>query len=144
MPTIRRANWSVDYGWSAASGLRLGSCDYGGIRVIANASVPFIYVNYDGDAAGPFTDELRSERGKVDVRPIMFGFDIKVSYDLYGADYLYEHVWRFQDDGQFGSMVIIHGPGEEIDGRHTYHLPFRFDLDISGQSGDSFQRRLPG
>ena len=38
--------------------------------------------------------------------------------------------------------VVIHGPGEEIDGRHTYHLPFRYDLDISGQSGDSFQRRL--
>jgi hypothetical protein len=143
MPRIHKANWSVEYGWSEASGLRLGNCEYGGIRVIANAAVPFVYVDYEGDVAGPFTDELRSESGKVEVRPIMFGFDLKVSYDFYGPDYLYDHIWRFQDDGQFGSMMIIHGPGEEIEGRHTYHLPFRFDLDISGQSNDSFQRRLP-
>ena len=104
--------------------------------------MPFIFVNYEGGLAGPFTDELRSSRTTVDVRRIMFGFDLKVTYDFYGPDYLYEHIWRFQDDGQFGSTVVIHGPGEEIDGRHTYHLPFRYDLDISGQSGDSFQRRL--
>ena len=143
MPTIRKANWTVKYGWSRSSGLRLGVCEYAGIRVIANASVPFIYVNYEGEAAGPFTDELRSGRSTVDVRPIMFGFDLKVSYDFYGPDYLYDHIWRFQADGQFGSTIVIHGPGEEIDGRHTYHLPFRYDLDISGESGDSFQRRLP-
>jgi hypothetical protein len=143
MPTIRKANWTVKYGWSRSSGLRLGVCEYAGIRVIANASVPFIYVNYEGEPAGPFTDELRSGRSTVDVRPIMFGFDLKVSYDFYGPDYLYDHIWRFQADGQFGSTIVIHGPGEEIDGRHTYHLPFRYDLDISGESGDSFQRRLP-
>jgi hypothetical protein len=142
MPTIKQANWTVEYGWSQSSGLRLGICEYAGIRVIANASVPFIFVNYEGGSAGPFTDELRSSRTNVDVRRIMFGFDLKVTYDFYGPDYLYEHIWRFQDDGQFGSTVVIHGPGEEIDGRHTYHLPFRYDLDISGQSGDSFQRRL--
>ncbi len=144
MPTITRANWSVEYGWSRSSGLRLGVCTYAGIGVIANASVPFVYVNYEGDAAGPFTDELRSTRDTVDVRRIMFGFDLRVTYDLYGPDYLYEHIWRFQEDGQFGSAIVIHGPGEEIAGRHTYHLPFRYDLGISGQSGDSFQRRLAG
>jgi len=142
MPTVKQANWTVEYGWSQSSGLRLGICEYAGIRVIANASVPFVFVNYEGGLAGPFTDELRSSRSTVDVRRIMFGFDLKVTYDFYGPDYLYEHIWRFHDDGQFGSTVVIHGPGEEIDGRHTYHLPFRFDLDISGQSGDSFQRRL--
>ena len=143
MPIIRKANWVVECGWSRSSGLRLNICEYAGIRVIANASVPFVYVNYEGNEAGPFTDELRSVRSPVEVRRIMFGFDLKVSYDLYGPDYMYDHVWRFQDDGQFGSAIVIHGPGDEIDGRHKYHVPFRYDLDISGKSGDSFQRRLP-
>jgi hypothetical protein len=141
MPTIRKANWSIEYGWSPSSGLRLGVCEYAGIRVIQNASVPFVYVDYEGDLAGPFTDELKSRHSTVDVRDIMFGFDLKVTYDFYGEDYQYDHVWRFHDDGQFGSTIVVQGPGEEIDGRHTYHLPFRYDLDISGASGDSFQRR---
>jgi len=141
MPTIKKANWHVNYGWSASSGLRLGVCEYAGVRVIQNASVPFIYVNYSGDSFGPFTDELKSHRARVEVRDIMFGFDLKVTYDSYGEDYQYDHVWRFHNDGQFGSTIVIQGPGEEIDGRHTYHLPFRYDLDISGAVGDSFQRR---
>jgi hypothetical protein len=141
MPTITKANWSVEYGWSPSSGLRLGVCEYAGIRVIQNASVPFVYVNYEGDVAGPFTDELRSHHDTVVVRDIMFGFDLKVTYDFYGEDYQYDHVWRFHEDGQFGATIVVQGPGEEIDGRHTYHLPFRYDLDISGAAGDSFQRR---
>lgn len=142
MPSIQKANWDVRYEWSASSGLRLGSCEYAGLRVIHNASVPFVYVNYEGDSSGPFTDELRSTSADVEVRVIMNGFDLKVTYDWYGEDYEYDHVWRFHDDGQFGSTVVIQGPGEEIDGHHTYHLPFRYDLDISGTAGDSFQRRL--
>lgn len=141
MPTIKKANWHVNYGWSASSGLRLGVCKYAGALVIQNASVPFIYVNYSGDAIGPFTDELKSKRTHVEIREIMFGFDLKVTYDYYGEDYQYDHVWRFHNDGQFGSTIVIHGPGEEIEGGHTYHLPFRFDLDIGGASVDSFQRR---
>ena len=73
----------------------------------------------------------------------MFGFDLKVTYDIYGADYQYDHVWRFLEDGQFSSTIIVQGPGEEVDGRHTYHIPFRIDLDVSGAGGDSFQRRGP-
>ncbi|HET9832061.1 MAG TPA: hypothetical protein VFP91_10140 [Vicinamibacterales bacterium] len=141
MPSLKKANWHVQYGWSESSGLRLGVCEYQGIRVIHSASVPFVYVNYEGDSSGPFTDELKSRKSKVEIRDIMFGFDLKVTYDYYGEDYQYEHVWRFHDDGQFGSTIVIQGPGEEIDGHHTYHLPFRYDLDISGASGDSFQRR---
>jgi hypothetical protein len=57
VPTITRANWSVAYGWSQSSGLRLGVCTYAGIGVVANASVPFVYVNYEGDAAGPRTGD---------------------------------------------------------------------------------------
>src|SRR5438105_3392966 len=72
----------------------------------------------------------------------MHGFDLKVTYDYYGEDYQYEHVWRFHEDGQFGSAIVIQGPGEEIDGQHIYHIPFRFDIDISGESSDSFQRQL--
>lgn len=142
MPLIRKSNWNVRYEWSASSGLRLGICRYAGVRVIHNASVPFVYVNYEGGSSGPFTDELRSQSTKIEVRDIMQGFDLKVTYDLYGPDYQYDHVWRFHDDGQFGSTIVIQGPGEEIDGHHTYHLPFRYDLDISGAAGDSFQRRL--
>jgi hypothetical protein len=63
-----------------------------------------------------------------------------VTYDYYGPDYQYDHIWRFHSDGQFGTYVVIHGPGEELLGRHTYHVPFRFDLDISGAEGDTFQR----
>jgi hypothetical protein len=144
MPVLSRANWRVQYGWSASSGLRLGVCEYQSIRVIQSASVPFVYVNYEGDSSGPFTDQLKSTKSKVEIRDIMFGFDLKVTYDFYGEDYQYEHVWRFHDDGQFGSAVVIQGPGEEIDGHHTYHLPFRYDLDISGASGDSFQKRRAG
>ena len=80
--------------------------------------------------------ELQSTVNAVEVREIMFGFDLKVTYDIYGADYQYDHVWRFLEDGQFSSTIIIQGPGEEIDGRHTYHIPFRFDLDVSGAGGD--------
>src|SRR5439155_17041982 len=71
---------------------------------------------------------------------VMFGFDLKATYD-FGDDYQYEHVWRFHEDGQFASTIVVQGPGEEIRGRHVYHLPFRFDLDVSGSSGDSFQKR---
>jgi hypothetical protein len=141
MPRINKSHWQVDYFWSKSSGLRLGACDYRGKRVIHSAAVPFVYVNYWGDSSGPFTDELQSTTAAVDVREIMFGFDLKVAYDIYGADYQYDHVWRFLEDGQFSSTIIIQGPGEEIDGRHTYHIPFRIDLDVSGKSGDSFQRR---
>jgi hypothetical protein len=139
---MQNSNWQVSYEWSESSGLRLGKSSYGGIQVIHNASVPFVYVDYQGNAAGPFTDELRSTSSKVEVREIMNGFDLKVTYDIYGPDYQYDHVWRFHDDGQFGAIIVIQGPGEEIDGRHAYHLPFRFDLDVSGASGDSFQRKL--
>jgi hypothetical protein len=140
MPIVKKANWRVEYEWSRSSGLRLGVCEYQNIRVLHNASVPFLYVKYEGNSSGPFTDELKAKRRKTEVRDIMFGFDLKATYDFYGEDYEYNHVWRFHEDGQFGSAIIIQGPGEEIQDRHTYHLPFRFDLDISGAAGDSFQR----
>ncbi len=167
MPSLTRDNWTVSYAWSADSGLRLGPCDYKGTRVLHSASVPFIYVKYASGAFGPFTDVLRAGtgdgghdhggdhdhgeeadhgddgEGAVDVREIMMGFDLRVTYDYYGADYEYSHIWRFHDDGQFASTIVIQGPGEEITGQHTYHVPFRFDLDISGASGDSFQRWVP-
>jgi hypothetical protein len=100
--------------------------------------VPFVYVNYEGDTSGPFTDRLASSN--VHQRSVMFGFDLKATYD-FGDDYQYDHVWRFHEDGQFGSTIVVRGPGEEINGRHVYHLPFRFDVDISGSAGDSFQKR---
>ena len=131
MANITQSNWNVNYYWTTNSGLRLGICSYKGTRVIYRASVPFIYVKYSGPW-GPFTDVLRSTTGTITVRQIVKGFDVKISYDLYGADYLYDHIWRFHDDGQFGSYIIIHGPGEEINGQHIYHIPFRFDLDING------------
>jgi hypothetical protein len=140
MAKVERSNWDVEYSWSPDSGLRLGACDFSGFRVFYAASVPFVYVNYAGGAFGPFTDRLRSLKGEIETREIMFGFDLKATYDFYGEDYQYEHVWRFHSDGQFGSTIVIHGPGEEIYGAHTYHIPFRFDLDVSGQTGDSFQR----
>jgi hypothetical protein len=142
MPSVDTANWSVEYYWSESSGLKLGRCDYQSIRVLHDASVPFVYVNYAGDAFGPFTDELRSTGARVEVREIMHGFDLKVTYDLYGPDYQYDHIWRFHDDGQFGSKIVVQGPGEEIEGKHVYHVPFRFDIDVSGASTDAFQRRL--
>jgi hypothetical protein len=141
MPTINLANWHVEYLGSTDGSMRLGKCDYAGVRAIHSAAVPFVYVNYAGDASGPFTDTLTCEAA-VQVRQIMNGFDLQATYD-FGDDYMYDHVWRFHDDGQFGSAIVVHGPGEEIHGNHTYHLPFRFDLDISGSKGDSFQRRSP-
>ena len=122
MPSHKAGDWHVRYYWSKSSGLRLGSCEYQGERVIHSASVPFVYVNYDGDSSGPFTDELKSNETAIEVRDIMLGFDLKATYDFYGPDYEYEHVWRFHDDGQFGSSVVIQGPGEEIYGRHAYHI----------------------
>ena len=103
MPSISRNGWRVNYYWSQASGLKLGLTEYRSFPVLHNASVPFVYVNYAGDRFGPFTDMLRSESAKIEVRHIVHGFDLKVSYDSYGADYQYDHVWRFFDDGQFGS-----------------------------------------
>jgi hypothetical protein len=140
MTVKEAANWRVSYHLSKTSGLCLGVCEYAGTRVIHSASVPFVYVNYWGSTSGPFTDRLQSTSNLIEVREIMQGFDLKMVYDLYGPDYEYAHVWRFQDDGQFGSTIVIHGPGEEIYGRHAYHIPFRFDLDLSGASGDSFQK----
>ena len=144
MPAVEDAGWHVSYLWSKSSGLRLGVCDYRGDRVLQSAAVPFVYVTYQGNRAGPFTDELRSTSADVELREILHGFDLKVRYDLYGPDYEYEQVWRFHDDGQFGSTVLVHGPGEEIRGQHSYHVPFRFDLDVSGKGGDCFQRRGAG
>jgi hypothetical protein len=144
MPVTEAANWRVTYYWSRSSGLRLGVCDYARTRVLHSASVPFVYVNYYGNRSGPFTDELRSTSNEIEVREIMQGFDLRVVYDIYGEDYQYAHVWRFHDDGQFGSTIVIHGPGEEIYGRHAYHVPFRFGLDLSGRSGDSFQKAGAG
>lgn len=138
MPTVKQSNWTVEYLHSPSTPLRIGRCSYAGVTVIHAASVPFVYVKYEGDSSGPFTDRLESS--DVHTRSIMFGFDLKATYD-FGDDYQYNHVWRFHEDGQFGSTIIIQGPGEEIHGRHTYHLPFRFDLDISGSRGDSFQKR---
>jgi hypothetical protein len=142
MPSVETTNWSVEYYWSESSGLKLGRCDYQSIRVLHDASVPFVYVNYEGDAFGPFTDELRSKSVRIKTREIMHGFDLKVTYDFYGPDYQYDHIWRFHDDGQFGSKIVVQGPGEEIEGKHVYHVPFRFDVDVSGASADSFQTRL--
>jgi hypothetical protein len=142
MPTIEHSNWKVTYHWSRSSGLKLGRCDFDSTRVLHDASVPFLFVNYPGTEIGPFTDELKSRDRDVEVREIMQGFDLTVTYDWYGADYEYDHVWRFHDDGHFGASIVIHGPGEELEGRHTYHVPFRYDLDVSGTGGDSFQRWL--
>ncbi len=144
MPTIQRSNWRVGYDWSAGSGLRLGVCTFLGQRVIHAASVPFVYVNYVGNLAGPFTDRLKSTRKAIEIRDIMFGFDLKVTYDFYGPDYEYNHVWRFHEDGQFGSAIVIQGPGDEIHGRHTYNLPFRVDLEVSTANTDSFQKMSNG
>jgi hypothetical protein len=142
METIEQSNWTVRFHWSRSSGLRLDRCDFDSTRVLHDASVPFLFVNYPGTEIGPFTDELKSRSQDVEVREIMQGFDLAVTYDWYGEDYEYDHIWRFHDDGHFGATIVIHGPGEEVDGRHTYHIPFRFDLDISGTGGDSLQRWL--
>src|SRR5438093_9536589 len=99
MPTIESDQWKVAYGWSASSGLRLGVCEYRGVQVLHGAAVPFVYVNYQGDF-GPFTDELKSLESEVGQREIMYGFDLQVTYDFYGADYQYDHIWRFHSDGQ--------------------------------------------
>lgn len=141
MPTISAHNWSVDYRWSESSGLVVGPCEYMGVRVLHDIAVPFVYVNYAGDSSGPFTDELRSTSRRIERREIMRGFDLKASYDLYSDDYLYDHVIRFHDDGQFASRIVIQGPGEENRGRHVYHIPFRIDLDIGGSQHDSFQEQ---
>jgi hypothetical protein len=141
MATFSAHNWSVEYRWSASSGLVVGPCEFMGVQVAHDIAVPFVYVNYAGGAFGPFTDELRSSVRRIERRDIMRGFDLKASYDLYGADYLYEHVFRFHDDGQFASRIVIQGPGEELNGRHVYHIPFRIDLDIGGKPNDCFQRR---
>jgi len=141
MPTISAHNWSVEYRWSASSGLVVGPCEYMGVRVLHDVAVPFVYVNYGGDAFGPFTDELRSTSRRIERREIMRGFDLKASYDLYSDDYLYEHVIRFHDDGQFASRIVIQGPGEENGGQHVYHIPFRVDLDVGGSTHDCVQRR---
>lgn len=143
MPTVSAHNWSVEYHWSASSGLVVGPCEYMGVRVAHDLAVPFVYVNYAGDSSGPFTDELRSTDRRIERREIMRGFDLKASYDLYGEDYLYEHVLRFHDDGQFATRIVIQGPGEENNGRHVYHIPFRIDLDVGGSPHDCFQRRSP-
>jgi hypothetical protein len=140
MATINAHNWHVEYAWSNSSGLVVGPCDYMGVRVLHDAAVPFVYVNYAG-AIGPFTDELRSTTRKIERREIMNGFDLKASYDLYSDDYLYEHVFRFHDDGQFASRIVIQGPGEENNGKHVYHIPFRIDLDVGGSPHDSLQKR---
>jgi hypothetical protein len=140
MPKIKQDHWELTYTWSASSGLRLGVVEYRGQRVLHSAAVPFIFVNYQGGPWGPYTDELRSLANEVTHRDIVRGFDLQVTYDLYGPDYRYDHVWRFHRDGQFGTFIVIHGPGEELLGRHTYQVPFRFDLDISGAEGDTFQR----
>jgi Copper amine oxidase, enzyme domain len=141
MPTISAHNWSVAYQWSTSSGLVVGPCEYMGVRVLHDAAVPFVYVNYAGAKIGPFTDELRSTSRRIERREIMHGFDLRASYDLYGDDYLYEHVMRFHDDGQFASRIVIQGPGEENLGKHVYHIPFRIDLDVGGSPHDSFQQR---
>jgi len=138
MAIIEQSNWRVSYLHSDSTPLRLGACEYAGVKVIHTASVPFVFVNYQGDSSGPFTDQLQSS--DVQVRNVMFGFDLKATYD-FGEDYQYNHIWRFHEDGQFGSTIVVQGPGEEIRGRHLYHLPFRYDLDISGSGGDSLQKR---
>jgi len=144
VPRIKRSNWQVDYYWSPGSGLRLGLCSYLGQAVVHAASVPFVYVNYIGNISGPFTDKLKSLSKAIEIRDIMFGFDLKVTYNYYGPDYEYNDVWRFHEDGQFGSAIVIQGPGDEIHGRHTYHLPFRFDIDVSSSGRDSFQKLSGG
>lgn len=141
MPSIEQDNWKISYELSPSSGVRLGACEYQGTRVLHSAAVPFVYVQYQGADIGPFTDELLSVSNEVELREIVKGFDICIRYDLYGPVYQYDHIWRFHNDGQFGSAIVIHGPGEEIAGRHTYYIPFRFDIDISGEAGDSFQAR---
>jgi hypothetical protein len=139
---IKQNDWEVNYFFSKSGGLKLGVCKYKGISVIYRASVPFFYVKYLGDE-GPFTDQLKSNKGKIVKRDIMNGFDIKKIYYYYGEDYEYDHIWRFHEDGQCGCSIVIEGPGEENDGLHTYHIPFRYDLDVGGSSGDSFQRWVP-
>ena len=81
MSSITRANWHVSYLGGPGGGLRLGACDYAGVRVIHSAAVPFVYVDYLGDSSGPFTDNLDC-KDTLQVRDVMNGFDLKVSYDF--------------------------------------------------------------
>jgi hypothetical protein len=143
VPVVDQDNWRVDWRLTERKGLVLRTCGYKGARVLRGASVPFVYVRYEGSDIGMFTDALASESGTVEVRQVFRGFDLHARYDAFGEDYLYEHIWRFHDDGQLGSRIVIHGPGEEIGGAHHYHVPFRLDLDVSGSESDSLQRRLP-
>jgi hypothetical protein len=84
-----------------------------GREVIHGSSMQFAFVKYEGDTSGPFTNELQSS--SVHVRRVMFGFDLKATYD-FGDDYPYDHIWRFHEDGQFGSTIVVQGRGEEIHG----------------------------
>jgi hypothetical protein len=142
MTLVTHSGWDVNYFISPDIELRLGNCDYQGTRVVYAASVPFIFVNYSGGMY--FTDRLVNKSGTAEVRDISNGFDIRTAYDYYGSSYLYEHIWRFYDDGQFGSSILIHGPGVNHHDKHTYHVPFRYDLDVSGASADSFQQWFGG
>lgn len=140
VPVVQQAQWRVDWRLTERRGLVLRECTFRSRRVLRAASVPFVYVRYENSDIGAFTDQLASRRGRVEVRPVLRGFDLAIRYDAFGEDYLYDHVWRFHDDGQFGGRVIVHGPGEEIAGRHTYFVPFRLDLDVSGSGHDSLQQ----
>jgi hypothetical protein len=139
MTLISQSNWDVNYFIAPDTDLRLGNCSYNGTTVIHAASVPFIYVSYAADFA--FTDlgpePQRDRGGPGHLRRLRHQGRLRPLW----RSYLYEHIWRFYEDGQFASSILIHGPGVENQGQHSYHVPFRYDLD---GFGDSLQQWFEG
>lgn len=134
---VERAGWSVGLRLTARGGMVLRDVTFHDQRVLQSASTPFVYVDYVGQSIGAFTDHLGTTTAVPEVRPTVDGFDIAVRYDAAGPDYLYEHIWRFFGDGQFGCRMVVHGPGEEHSGGHTYFVPFRLDIDCGSGLRDS-------
>jgi hypothetical protein len=122
---IERGPWTMRLDRTQRGGLVLRTVRFQGVTVIASASVPFIYVDYEDENIGAFTDHLDGSRNDVDVRPIVGGVDLHLVYDGAAPDYRYEHLWRFFLDGRFLTRVIAYGPGEEHGGKHAYFVPTR-------------------
>lgn len=150
-PSQSEPLWRFD--WSLADipdveGIVISQANYLGHQVFYKGSLPSLRVQYDGNACGPYKDELTYNNARTTSRCptrrvcvysfVSAGYRglIVESYHLIGL-YRLTHRWVFWDDGTIWPR--LYSAGLQCNYDHRHHAYWRFDFDIDDASNDVVQ-----
>jgi hypothetical protein len=141
---IRESSWTVNWTLNASAGLTLHLVDFGGHRVLWEASLPYVTIDHQRpelsvedqglEPHGPWWMALGARTLVGEVRHSRFRGGFELGADFASGPYRCTQLWRFHADGRMAPWLTLHGPG--LHDAHTYHPHWRFDFDLdAGATG---------